>query len=222
MTAQLTFDLPALQAWARADFVASPGNATALAVLDAAEWTNNRLILTGPPGSGKTHLAHVWAAEAEAIWLDPRDLAPALMVLPATARVVIDDAHRLVEPEALFHLCNRLSQGRLLLTAPQPPRDWGLRLPDLLSRLQASSLARIEPPDDALLSAILAKLFADRQVEVPASLIAWVLPRMERSVEAARHLVAELDARALAAHRPITRALAGEVLDAPLDLGAAE
>ncbi|NBZ86295.1 DnaA ATPase domain-containing protein [Stagnihabitans tardus] len=211
MNGQLTFDLPALQAWSREDFVVSPGNALALATLEG-DWTNRRLILTGPPGSGKTHLAHVWAAGAETIWLDPRDLGPALMVLPPEARVVIDDAHRVTDPEALFHLCNRLNRGALLLTAPEPPRDW-VRLPDLLSRLQASSLARIEPPDDDLLSAILAKLFADRQVEVPPNLIPYLLPRMERSVEAARHLVGLLDARSLAQHRPITRALAAEVMD---------
>lgn len=213
MSGQLAFDLPALQAWAREDFVISPGNALALATLDAGAWTNGRLVLTGPPGSGKTHLAHVWAADQETIWLDPRDLGPALMVLPPEARVVIDDAHRVTNPETLFHLCNRLTQGALLMTAPLPPRDWGLTLPDLLSRLQASSLARIEPPDDDVLSAILAKLFADRQVEVPPNLIPYLLPRMERSVEAARRLVAHLDARSLAAHRPITRALAAEVLD---------
>ena len=214
MTAQLAFDLPALQAWAREDFIPSPANATALAALDHPEgWTNRRLILQGPKGSGKTHLAHIWATAQEAIWLDPRDLAPGLMVLPPDARVVIDGAHRLREPEVLFHLCNRLSAGLLLMTADAAPRDWGLALPDLISRLQASTLIRIEAPDDDLLSAILAKLFADRQVEVPANLIPYLLPRMERSVEAARRLVADLDARALAAHRPITRALAAEVLD---------
>ncbi|MBE0552217.1 MAG: chromosomal replication initiator DnaA, partial [Rhodobacteraceae bacterium] len=98
-----------------------------------------------------------------------------------------------------------------------PPRDWGLRLPDLLSRMQAAGLARLDEPDDALLSAVLVKLFADRQIAVPVALIGWLVSRMERSIAAARDLVAQLDARALAEGRPVSRALAAELLDERLD-----
>jgi chromosomal replication initiation ATPase DnaA len=103
--------------------------------------------------------------------------------------------------------------GALLMTARTPPRDWGLVLPDLISRMQSTQIAQLEAPDDALLSAVLVKLFADRQVVVPPNLIPYLISRMPRSVGAARGLVSALDARALAAGRPITRALAGEVLD---------
>ena len=106
-----------------------------------------------------------------------------------------------------------LPAGRLLITATTPPRDWRLALPDLHSRMQAAALTRLEPPDDALLSAVLIKLFADRQITVPPNLIAYLVSRMERSIAAARDMVAVLDARALAAARPVTRALAAEVLD---------
>jgi chromosomal replication initiation ATPase DnaA len=130
--------------------------------------------------------------------------------------VILDDAQRVTgrAEEALFHLYNRLApHGRLLLTAPTAPRDWGLALPDLLSRLQAMPMARLEPPDDDLLAGVLVKLFADRQITAEARLIPYLLPRMERSIAAAQALVAALDARSLATHRPVTRALAAEVLD---------
>jgi len=140
-------------------------------------------------------------------------------VLPAAGAVVIEDAQRLAghaaAEQALFHLLNLTAAegGRCLMTAPCPPRDWGIRLPDLKSRLDATQSVRIAPPDEALLAAVLVKLFADRQLTVPHSLIDWLVLRMERSLGMARSVVAALDARALAEGRAITRAMAAEVLD---------
>jgi chromosomal replication initiation ATPase DnaA len=101
----------------------------------------------------------------------------------------------------------------LLMTAATLPRDWGLTLPDLASRVQSAPLTRLEAPDDALLAAVLVKLFADRQITVPPALIAYLIPRMERSFDAARAMVAELDAAALARGSPVTRSLAATLLD---------
>jgi chromosomal replication initiation ATPase DnaA len=211
--AQLAFNLPVTEAFRREDFYASPANAAALhAVQDPAV---TRLLLVGPPGSGKTHLAHIWARAVGAEFIALSDLPDRIATLPTTARVVIDGADAAPRDEtALFHLHNLLgAAGRLLLTATTPPRDWGLRLPDLLSRVQAMPMARLDPPDDALLSAVLVKLFADRQITVPPNLIAYLTTRMERSIAAARSLVAALDDQALADARPVSRALAAEVLD---------
>lgn len=222
MTLQLAFDLPAREAWARADFFASPANAEALQTVEAwRDWPGGRLMLLGPQGTGKTHLAHIWATETNALWLAPDEIDARLPEIAADACVILDGAHRVAgrAETALFYLYNRLiPQGRLLLTASKPPRDWGLGLADLLSRLQAMPVARLEPPDDALLAAVLAKLLADRQISAPPNLIPYLLPRMERSISAARALIAALDARALASHRPLSRQLAAEVLD----LGAPE
>lgn len=217
MTLQLAFDLPAREAWARADFFTSAANDQALQVVESwRDWPGGRLMLLGPTGSGKTHLAHIWATETEALWLSPDDLGARLPEIAAAACVIIDGAHRVAgraETE-LFYLYNRLiPEGRLLLTAPVAPRDWGLALPDLLSRLQAMPVARLEAPDDALLAGVLVKMLADRQISAPANLIQYLLPRMERSIAAARALVAALDARSLATQRPVTRQLAAEVLD---------
>ncbi len=180
------------------------------------DWPGRKLLLVGPEGSGKTHLAQIWARLTDALILPAEALAEADVASLSGRAVLVEDANRIGPAEAqLFHLHNLVTTAgtALLITARTPPRDWGLSLPDLISRMQATPIARLDAPDDALLAAVLVKLFADRQVAVPANLIPYLISRMPRSVGAARALVAALDARALAAGRPITRALAGEVLD---------
>lgn len=219
MIRQLTFDLPARTAWRREDFFVSPANAAALAALDDwRHWPGGKMVLCGPKGSGKTHLARLWAAETGAAVLPATALAGAdLPALSAHGAVAVEDAEAVAGDgageAAFFHLHNLVTQsGHLLVTAATPPRDWRLALPDLASRLQAAGLARIEAPDDALLSAVLIKLFSDRQIAVPPAVIPYMVQRMERSIDAARALVAELDARALAEGRPITRPFVAEVM----------
>jgi chromosomal replication initiation ATPase DnaA len=220
VTGQLAFDLPADPALRRADFFASPANAPALAAVDGwRNWPGARMLLVGPCGAGKTHLAHIWADDAQAQIMqaqtlpdcDLRDLTNRPLCLEDAAAVAGTPAAE----TALFHLCNLMAETRapLLLTARHAPRDWGLHLPDLASRLEATPQTRLDPPDDALLSAVLVKLFADRQIAVPPNLIPFLVTRMDRSIDAARMLVAALDSRALALHRPVTRQFAAELLD---------
>lgn len=217
MIRQLAFELPNTEAMTRADFFAAPSNALALQTVEGwQDWPGRKLLLMGPEGSGKTHLAQIWARLTDALILPAEALAEANVASLSGRAVVVEDANRIGPAEAqLFHLHNLVTTAgtALLITARTPPRDWGLSLPDLISRMQATPIARLDAPDDALLAAVLVKLFADRQVAVPANLIPYLISRMPRSVGAARALVAALDARALAAGRPITRALAGEVLD---------
>lgn len=221
MARQLTLSLPVREALGREDFLVAPANALALAAVDDwNDWPGGKLVLTGPPGAGKTHLAHVWAAEARAKVVPAAELTTAAPdALAAHGRLVVEDAHHAAGTRdaelALLHLHNMLQAagGRLLLTAREPPNRWPLELPDLASRLQSSATAALAPPDDALLSGVLVKLFADRQVSVSPALISYLTARMERSFDAARALVAALDARALAEGRPVTRALAAEILD---------
>lgn len=217
MTRQLTFDLTGAAALTRDDFFVAPSNALALQTVEGwQDWPSGRLLLLGPEGAGKTHLAHIWAALADAVILPARDLATTDIAALSGARVAVEDADQIGPAEAqLFHLCNLAATtgGALLLTAATPPRDWGLQLPDLLSRMQAAPVARLEAPDDGLLAAVLIKLFADRQLAVAPNLITYLLGRMPRSVGAARALVAALDTAALAEGRAVTRGLAATVLD---------
>lgn len=220
MTAQLAFDLPARASLRREDFFVSPANALALATVEAgaAGWPLGKMLLVGPPGSGKTHLAHIWARAAGAEIMQAAALGQADIDARARQPVVLEDAESVAgdarAETALFHLHNRLAERRLplLMTAASPPRDWGLRLPDLASRMQATAVTRLDRPDDALLSAVLIKLFADRQIAVAPALIGWLVARMDRSLAAARDLVGRLDAAALARGGPVSRALAQQVL----------
>lgn len=225
MTArQLALDLAARPAVGRADFLVAPANRLALAQVDRwPDWPRAKLVLLGPPGSGKTHLVHVWAGRAAARVLAAEALpALDLAAVPEGSAVAVEDGHRLAAlgpaaEEALFHLHNRLAAGggTLLVTGRGAPAAWGLALPDLASRMASAAQAVLEPPDDALLAAVLVKLFADRQLAVTPELIDYLLARIERSFAGARAVVAELDRLALARRRPVTPRLAAELLEAP-------
>ncbi|MCB5408438.1 chromosomal replication initiator DnaA [Pseudogemmobacter faecipullorum] len=220
MSQQLTFDLPPRENFTRRHYMVTPATALPLAVMDDwRNWPDGKMVLTGPEGSGKSHLAAIWAAEAGAIRLPARELPLAdLPELAAAGRVAVENAQELVGyragEEALFHLHNFLIPGgRLLVTASVPPRDWGLVQPDLLSRLQSAGLTRIDLPDDPLLQGVLHKLFADRQLQPAPQLIPWLLARMPRSFGAARRLVARMDELALARGTGPGLRLAAEVLE---------
>jgi chromosomal replication initiation ATPase DnaA len=217
---QLALDLPARPALGRTAFFVAEPNRLALAQIDAwPAWPGGRLALTGPEGSGKTHLAHVWAARAGARVLAADAAADLeLATLAGDAAIAVEDVDRSAGDRAvevaLFHLCNHLAAGRgsLLVSGRDAPARWPLTLPDLASRLGAAGVARLDPPDDALLAAVLVKLFADRQLAVAPGLIRYLVSRMERSFAAAETLVATLDRAGLAGRRPVTARLAAEVL----------
>ncbi|WCR09272.1 chromosomal replication initiator DnaA [Paracoccus stylophorae] len=222
MSRQLTLDLTTPPAHARVDFLPAPANADALAVLDAPQdWPQGRMLLIGPEGSGKTHMAAFWAAENGARRITAAALRPeaADLLAAESGALVVEDADRAgraaLAEQALFHLWN-LCGARdclLLLTARTAPRDWGLVLPDLRSRMDAMPQVRLGPPDEALMAAVLVKLFADRQLIVPAGLIDWLVIRMDRDLGQARRLVAAIDRAAMARQGPVTRRIAADLLD---------
>jgi len=220
----LDLGLARRRAMGRAEFLVSEANETALAMLDDWRgWPNARLALIGPEGAGKTHLAHVWMSESGAERVDAAALTEAdAPGLAARGAVAVEDADRLADDapdqmaveRALFHLLNlAAAEGcAVLLTGRTAPSRWAINTPDLASRLQAVAVARIDPPDDALLAAILAKQFRDRQLRVSEALIKYLLPRMERSFKAAGEIAERLDRAALAAGKPVSRTLAAEAL----------
>jgi len=219
MARQLSFDMPAKPALGREDFFVSPANALAVAMIDlSGTWPNSKLVLTGPAGSGKTHLTHVWAQQADARLIAARDLDDALVPNLAQADVAVEDVPQIAgntrAQNALFHLHNLvLAEGHALLLTGQPaPRHWGLTLPDLQSRIEAAHHVALEPPDDMLLSAVLAKLFMDRQITPKPDVIPYLVHHMDRSFEQAAAIVDALDRTALAEGRTLSRALAVRLL----------
>jgi len=214
---QLALALDHPESFAREDFLSGPSNAAALALIECwPQWPARAILLVGPEGSGKSHLAAIWADMAGARRIAARALdAAAVPGTLATGALVIEDivAHELDE-RALFHALNLAGEvdAFLLLTARQPPTAWNLCIRDLASRLKALPVVSLAAPDDALLRAVLVKLFNDRQVIVDESLIGYVASRIERSFAAAQQIVEQLDIEAMRRKRPLTRALAAEVL----------
>ena len=211
---QLVLPLQTRSAQGRADFIVAPGNERAVAFIDSyPNWPAPAVVLYGPPASGKSHLAAVWADHAGARVVEARSLGTDL---PDGALVVENVADGV--PEApLFALLER--GAPLLLTASLAPAEWPqafrLSMPDLSSRLRAVLAFALWAPDDALLMGLAVKLFADRQVSVPENVVALMIRNLERSPAAIRDFVARADALALAEKRPINISLIKELLDDP-------
>jgi chromosomal replication initiation ATPase DnaA len=217
---QLALVLGHAESLAREDFLSGPSNAPALALIDSwPDWTNRAVILAGPEGCGKSHLAAIWAQSAGARLVAARALDHAMvpMALATGALVVEDLACGTFDERALFHLLNlaREDAAFLLLTARTAPAAWSFALRDLSSRLKSLPVVAVAPPDDTLFRAVLVKLFTDRQITVDDNLIGYLAVRIERSFAAARAVVQRLDREALQRKRPLSRALAAEILRLP-------
>ena len=216
---QLPLDLPSLDSRARDDFLPGPANAAALALIDAwPRWPARAVALVGPEGAGKSHLAAIFTAVSGAPVIPARALdITALPELIAHGALVVEDLGEGTIPEAaLFHLLNLAGEqeARLLVTARRAPAALAgeVTTRDLASRLRAMPAVELGAPDDALLAAVAVKLFADRQIMPDEALLSYLMPRVERSIAGLRDVIAALDREALARKRPLTRALASELL----------
>ena len=215
---QLAFDLPLDPRFGAEDFLVSPSNEAAYAMVERwPDWADSVLLLVGPPGSGKSHLASIWATRAHAWKADARAVVDErVLYLISNGTLLIEDADAGVGSEAgLFHLLNlaRERKASVLITAASPPDQWGLHVPDLLSRLRLAPRVDLTPSDDALLKAVLVKLFVDRQLVVDTTIVDYVALRIERSLAQAADFVARLDREALSRGRRITRSMASVVLE---------
>ncbi len=195
----------------------SDANRQAVALIDLwPDWPASVVVLAGPPGSGKSHLASVWAERSDAVALDASDIGQWMESAELSRPVLIDDADVGLDEHGLFHLINaaRAAGTHVLLTSRTFASSWPVTLPDLASRLKAAATVEILEPDDHLLAAVITKLFADRQVEVEPHVVQFLVRRMERSLSAAIGLVERLDETALEQKTRITRPFAAQVMNA--------
>jgi len=214
---QLAFALPHAESLTRDNFLEGPANEAGLALIDSwPDWPNRIMLLVGPEGSGKSHLAAIWAEDAgarstaaHALALD--DVPGAL----ATGALVIEDLKPgQFDERAMFHLMNlaRQDEAFVLMTTRLSPSAFEVELRDLRSRLRAVPTVSLLPPDDLLFRGLIVKFCADRQLSVDETVVSYLTSRIERSYAAARQAVHLLDSEALRLGRPVTRALAAELL----------
>jgi chromosomal replication initiation ATPase DnaA len=214
MPSQLPLPLETRRNFAREEFIVGPGNSAAVGFVDAyPAWPSPAAALYGPAGSGKSHLATVWAARSgarivEAVTLD--ELAPPSPYEALAVENVDRTPLSAAVEAALFALIERGQP--MLLTGREAPAAWPARLPDLASRFRALLAFGLWTPDDALLEALAKKLFADRQLSVPDAVVTQMIRALERSPAAVRDFVARSDAAALAQKRPVTLGLIRDLL----------
>jgi chromosomal replication initiation ATPase DnaA len=222
---QLPLDLRHSTGFSRDDLVVSPANAGAVALIDRwPDWAAPVVVLAGPAGSGKSHLGAIWCELSSAAAVDASAIGEDALKAAEAGPVLVDDADRDgLDEQGLFHLINavRSAGTHLLLTARRFPAAWGVKLPDLASRLRAATTVEIGEPDDLLLAGVITKLFADRQIEVEPHVVQYLVRRIERSLSTAIRVVDRLDRAALEQKSRITRALATEAVSA-LDEGQGE
>ncbi|MEQ1698281.1 MAG: DnaA/Hda family protein [Hyphomicrobiaceae bacterium] len=216
---QLVLDLPLDAATGAGDFLVSGSNAAAVDLIESwPHWPQPSALLVGPPASGKSHLAAVWRAKSHAALFAAGDLnddTVALFQRDDVRALVVEDIDRgIADQRILFHLLNhaRETKRHMLLTSAIAPGDLEIALPDLRSRLRALAMIGIAEPDDALLGAVLVKLFCDRQLNVEPAVISYLIRHMDRSMESARTIVGDIDTLALERQRKVTRATAAEAL----------
>ena len=214
---QLAFALPHAESLTRDNFLEGPANAAGLGLVGSwPEWPNRIMLLVGPEGSGKSHLAAIWAEQAGARSTTAHALtAAAVPGALATGALVVEDLKSSdFDERALFHLMNlaREDGAFVLVTAREPPSAFQIELRDLRSRLRAAPTLSLLPPDDQLFRALIVKFCADRQLAVDETVVSYLATRIERSYAAVRQAVELLDAEALRLGRPVTRALAAELL----------
>lgn len=214
---QLAFVLPHAESLTRDNFLEGPANAAGLALVDGwPDWPNRIMLLVGPEGSGKSHLAAIWAEQAGARSIPAHALtAAAVPGALATGALVVEDLKSPdLDERALFHLMNlaREEAAFVLITARTPPTALQIELRDLRSRLRAVPVVLLLTPDDQLFRALIVKFCADRQLIVDETVVSYLASRIERSYAAARQAVELLDTEALRLGRPVTRALAADLL----------
>jgi len=214
---QLAFALPHAESLTRDNFLEGPANAAGLALVESwPEWPNRTMLLVGPEGSGKSHLAAIWAEQAGARSTSAHALtASSVPGALATGALVIEDLNSSdFDERALFHLVNlaREDEAFVLITARAPPLTFEIELRDLRSRLRAVPTVSLLAPDDQLFRALVVKFCSDRQLAVDESVVSYLATRIERSYAGARQAVELLDTEALRLGRPVTRSLAAELL----------
>ncbi|WP_339745833.1 hypothetical protein [uncultured Maricaulis sp.] len=226
MTGQMALNLPVRVDFSVDTFVEGRANAEAVAALARwRDWPRAALALVGPAGAGKSHLAAIWARDVKAKTIAAAELETGLASLPSGHCVLVEDVDRGVPEAALFHAINRAAEGEipgLLLTGRKPTVLWPANLPDLVSRLRALPHVELHEPDDELLTRVLLKQFHDRGAPLRPGVIDYLLPRMDRSVAAARQLVDQMDKLALARQTPVTRNVARAVLEDLVEDGDSE
>ena len=213
---QLSLDINCYdKEFCESSFLVSYCNLEAYRTITTNKWKNNRVLIMGEEGSGKSHLAEIWQNTTDASYINfDKKLFSGLYDVNSKAFVYenIENIRSLDAEAQLFHLINFANDNNkpLLMSASNYPN---FRLKDLKSRIAATYKVLIKKPDDMLLRVIVQKHFSDRQLRVSQEVIDYMIVRIERSFSAVKHLVEKIDRLSLEKKSNITIPLVKAVIN---------
>jgi len=198
------------------DYYVSDSNYFAFNLIDKwPRWEKRILNISGDKFSGKTHLANIFKLKSSALFLNENQINDDLFKkIKLHECIIVDGFSNSIDEKLTYAILNLVDQDSkyLLINSETPLGEINFNLPDLASRSKNLLHAKIDPPDDDLIFAIILKNFSDRQIKLEKKIIEFIINRIDRSYSKISEFIYKIDELSLKKKKPINLKTIKEIL----------